>query len=441
MSKTPFQIKTYGCKVNTYDTGLVQKRLAEGRFEYDSKGEAPLHILNSCAVTAEATKEVIRESRRIKRKNPEAKVILTGCAAQVDGEMLDDVDSIDLIVANSHKAQLGTIIEQYLRGEEEKKVHRSNIFRNEALGVGGGEEADHTRSYLKIQDGCNSFCSFCVIPFARGKSRSLPVPILLRRIKELKAQGVNEVVLTGVHIGDYLDEETFGGPYALDDLVEQVLNSTEIPRIRLTSLEPIELTEKLMRLFKNPRLCSHFHMSLQSLSTPVLKGMRRNYSAEQVGESLLWIAREFPKAFVGLDVITGFPGETEELFQETFENLKRWPWTKIHVFPYSERKGTRADQMTEVVPWEVRKERAKFLRALSDERFDTRASEQVGEVKKVLLLKPKDQFVRSVSQDYWDVFLENRGDLKQGQIQEVKISGYERVQMGRTKGFLTGVVL
>ncbi len=439
MSKTPFQIKTYGCKVNTYDTGLIQKRLNQNGFSLNEK--ASLHILNSCAVTAEATKEVIRESRRIKRANPEAKIVLTGCAAQVDGDLIDQVDTIDLIVANSHKGELNHIIEEFLKNENKTKVHRSNIFRNETLGEGGGEESDHTRSYLKIQDGCNSFCSFCVIPFARGKSRSLPVPLLLDKVKELHSSGVNEVVLTGVHIGDYLDDETYGGPYQLDDLVEQVINSTDIPRIRLTSLEPIELTEKLMRLFKNPRMCAHFHMSLQSLSTAVLKEMRRQYTAEQVGTALNWIHQDFPNAFVGLDVITGFPGETEELFEETYNNLKKWPWTKIHVFPYSERKGTRADQMDGVVPWEVRKERAKILRELSGERFDQKASEQVGEVKDVLLLKPKDDLIQSVSQDYWDVFLEKSESLLQGEIKQVKIKGYQRVQMGRTKGYLVGELL
>lgn len=437
MSTKNVDVQTFGCKVNTYDSGLLQKRLHQAGFLSDP--ETPnIHILNSCAVTAEATKEALRQARRIKSKNPLATVVLTGCAAQVDGELIDQAPGIDLIVANSHKSDLEEILKKHFLGELEQKVFRSNIFRNEKLGEGGGEELSHTRSYLKIQDGCNSFCSFCVIPFARGKSRSLTVPMILQRLKELEAQEINEVVLTGVHIGDYFDEETYGGPFQLDDLVEQVLLKTKIPRVRLTSLEPVELTDKLMRLFQNPKLCPHFHMSLQALSTDVLKGMRRNYTAEQVGLALTWIQKDYPEAFVGLDVITGFPGETEELFQETYENLKKWPWTRIHVFPYSERSGTRAEKMEDSVPWPVRKERAKILRELSAQRFDEIAIRQVGKEKEVLLLKDMGGAVKSLSHDYWDVVLEDAAEFKKGVLRKVKIRGYQRASQGRMNGFLIG---
>ena len=440
MSETQFQVKTFGCKVNTYDSGLLQKKLQQAGF--DASEDSNIHILNSCAVTAEATKEAIRSARRIKSKNPLATVVLTGCAAQVDGLLTDEVPAIDLVVANSHKNDLPELLKKHFRGELDQKVFRSNIFRNESLGEGGGEELNHTRSYLKIQDGCNSFCSFCVIPFARGKSRSLPVPTLLKKINELHEKGSNEVVLTGVHIGDYLDEETFGGPFKLDDLVEQVLNNTKIPRVRLTSLEPIEITEKLMSLFQNPRMCRHFHMSLQSLSTPVLKGMRRNYSADQVRESLEWIQSEIPNAFVGLDVIVGFPGETEELFNETYENLKNWPWTRIHVFPYSERKGTRAAELSDMsVPWEERKRRAKLLRELSQERFDMLATDQVGLEKEVLVVKEGESFYQSLSQDYWEVRIPSAPKMKKGELHKIRVKGYDRFSQNRMNGFLVGEVL
>lgn len=437
MTTHRFQVQTFGCKVNTYDTGLLQKRLHQAGFVHDPE-QASVHILNSCAVTAEATKEAIRQARRIKSKNPLATVVLTGCAAQVDGELIDQVPAIDLVVANSHKSDLEEILKKYFRGELKSKVWRSNIFRNEKLGVGGGEELGHTRSYLKIQDGCNSFCSFCVIPFARGKSRSIAVPVILNKMNSLYEQGVNEVVLTGVHIGDYLDEETYGGPFALDDLVEQVLVNTKIPRVRLTSLEPIELTEKLMDLYKNPKLCPHFHMSLQSLSSPILKAMRRNYTAEQVESSLRWIAKEHPQAFVGLDVIVGFPGESEELFLETYENLKKWPWTRIHVFPYSERAGTRAGEMTDSVPWEIRKKRAKILRELSQERYDQLAATQVGLEKEVMILKHRTHSSQTLSHDYWDVLLDKDEDLAAGSLHRVRIRGYERASQNRINGFLIG---
>ncbi len=437
MSAPRFDVKTFGCKVNTYDTGLLQKRLHASGFIHDPE-QPSVHILNSCAVTAEATKEAVRQARRIKAKNPLATVVLTGCAAQVDGAIVDDVPAIDLVIANSHKNDLEDILKKHFRGELESKILRSNIFRNENLGEGGGEERGHTRSYVKIQDGCNSFCSFCVIPFARGKSRSLTVPMILQRLRELSAKGINEVVLTGVHIGDYLDEETYGGPYALDDLVEQVLNQTEIPRIRLTSLEPIEITNKLMDLYDNPKMCPHFHMSLQSLSTPVLAGMRRKYTAEQVGESLLWIKERHPQAFVGLDVIVGFPGETDALFEETLANLERWPWSRIHVFPYSERSGTRANEMSDSVPWATRKERARKLRELSQQRYDLLASAQMGKEKDVMAVQYKNDHLHCLSRDYWDIKVEGHTEVTPGSLHRMKIRGYQRASQGRMNGYLVG---
>ena len=436
--KPDFRVHTFGCKVNTYDTGLLQKHLLEGGFEL-SKGETKIHILNSCAVTQEATREAARKARKIKRDQPDATVVLTGCAAQVDGKIVDAAEEIDLIVANSHKGELADILTNYFSGEIKEKVYRANIFRNEKLGIGGGEEAHHTRSFLKIQDGCNSFCTFCIIPYARGKSRSLPVPILLQKINELTEAGVKEVVLTGVHIGDYLDEETPGGAFDLADLVEEVLLKTSIPRIRLTSLEPIELGEKLFEKFQDERMCNHFHMSIQSANTEILAKMKRKYTAQDVEWSLNEIAKRFSDPFVGMDVIVGFPGETDKHFQDTYDRLNNLPWTRIHVFPYSERDGTRAPLLDGSVPVHVRKERGKILRQLSSERFDRQAATQLGQVKKVLLLNgQKGQMTRGLSRDYWDIFLPELHNNLNQEI-SIKVTGYNRDQMGQLKGYLTGV--
>lgn len=426
MSSLSFDVKTFGCKVNTYDAGLLQKRLIKAGFFSESR-EPSIHIVNTCAVTHEATKEAMKHIRRIKAKNPFSTVVVTGCAAQVDGKYLDNLPGADLIIANSHKGELESILTNYLKGDRSQKVFRSNIFRNEKLGEGGGEELGHTRSFLKIQDGCNSFCTFCIIPYARGKSRSLSVPYLVNKINELYEQGVREVVLTGVHIGDYVDEETQTGPYKLEDMLAIVLEQTSMPRLRLTSLEPIELNEKLMALFKNPRLCPHFHMSIQSAHTRVLKDMKRKYTAEQVQDSLRWIATDIPHAFVGMDVIVGFPGESDEDFRETYNRLAQSPWTRIHVFPYSERSGTRAALSEESVPQEIRKLRARCLRELSLERYKEKALEQVGDVKRVLLLKSKNQGMRGLSRDYWPIeFINNNfEDSQLGTEVSVKITGVD----------------
>lgn len=427
-------VSTYGCKVNSYDSGLIQNRLTEGGFSVSTDGAPQVHVLNTCAVTSEATQQALRQARRLKRENPQAKVVITGCSAQVDTEKFEGQESVDLVVANSHKGELGQRIDELLSGRLEAKVFKSNIFKKEDLEGGGGEEQHHTRSFLKIQDGCNSFCTFCVIPFARGKSRSLEPGELVARINELHAKGVNEVVLTGVHIGDYESESKVN----LAALIEQVLEETKIPRVRLSSLEPIELDSRLMSLFSNPRLCRHFHMSIQSGSTATLERMKRKYSSEQVKDALNWIARDVPGAYVGMDVIAGFSEESDDEFAATIETLRSTPWTRMHVFPYSERPLTfAAKKFPEPAGGGERtqrqiaiKERARILRSLSAERHAAHAVAQVGQIKQVLILGTRKQPVMGLSRDYWSIALEGldteRTQTLAGQEINVKIRGCDR---------------
>lgn len=405
-----YVLHTFGCKVNVYDSGLLQKRLAQSSWEEDptpvssstekarSSVPARVHILNTCAVTAEASKEALKLSRRIKSREPFSKVVVTGCAAQVDTEMFEQVPSVDLVIANSHKASLPFLIEQSLRDPSGAKVFKSKIFEKQDLEPGGGIEKLHTRSFLKIQDGCDSFCSFCIIPYARGRSRSLSVADLVQRAQELEAQGVAEVVLTGVHIGDYVDPST---GFRLEDCVQQLLKRTQKLSFRLTSLEPIELNERLFQCFENPRLQPHFHMSIQSAESRVLSAMKRKYGEAEVRWALEEIARRLPHAFVGLDVIAGFPTETEEEFETVYRVLSETPWTKLHVFPYSERKGTKALTLPPVA-LSVRQARARRLRELSQQRWLERARAQIGSTKTALVLSGG---TRALSSDYWNLQL------------------------------------
>ncbi|MGZ3721730.1 MAG: tRNA (N(6)-L-threonylcarbamoyladenosine(37)-C(2))-methylthiotransferase MtaB [Bdellovibrionales bacterium] len=393
-----FQIHTFGCKVNTYDSGLLQSRLGKNGFVPTAGKDAKpqVHVLNTCAVTREATREAVKVARRLKARNPLSLIVVTGCAAQVDTEEFSHVPGIDLVVANSHKTSLETIIRQYYSGQLRERVHKSNIFKKEDLEPGGGVEAEHTRAFLKIQDGCNSFCTFCVIPFARGKSRSLSIADIVKRVSELEAGGAKEVVLTGVHIGDYED-----GTLVLEDLVSAVLDRTSIPRIRLTSLEPIEVTPRLLALYKNPRLCAHFHMSIQAANTKMLHDMKRKYTASDVELALRAIALEVPGSFVGMDVIAGFPGETDDEFLDTLERLRSLPWTRLHVFPYSSRPGTFAARRDDHVSAEQIKLRASVLRELSDSRHALHAENQIGLVKPSLALRNG----KLLSRDFWSVEL------------------------------------
>jgi threonylcarbamoyladenosine tRNA methylthiotransferase MtaB len=436
-----YQVHTFGCKVNTYDSGLIQKNMSSSGFEF-TKADAGtrIHVLNTCAVTAEATKQAVRTIRRLKVKDPFCTVVVTGCAAQVDTGSFSDLPGADLVVANSHKNQLPQIIEQFYKGEIKDKVFKSNIFRKEDLEMGGGVEKSHTRTFLKIQDGCNSFCTYCIIPYARGKSRSIPILDLAQRVNDLYAEGIREVVLTGVHIGDYEDEAQ-GRKYVLEDLLERLLRLTKMPRFRLSSLEPVEVTERLLGLYKDTRLCPHFHMSIQSANTEVLHHMKRKYTQDDVRKSLEAIERQVPGAFVGMDVITGFPTETHDQFEDTYLTLAGLPWTKIHVFPYSERPGTRAVNFTETVPWEERLRRASRLRELSLQRFDERGGAQVDSQKKVLVLKNQSHGGQGLSHDYWPVLIEGAPeDLAEirGQEISVQILGYQKSLQAHREGHLIG---
>jgi threonylcarbamoyladenosine tRNA methylthiotransferase MtaB len=411
-----FKIHTYGCKVNTYDSGLLEQRLKRNGFqEVVEAGVKPqVHVLNTCAVTKEATREAVRMARKIKAAEPFSLVVVTGCAAQVDTEEFTHVPGVDLVVANSHKGQLEELIAKFYRGELRERIYKSNIFKKEDLEAGGGLEFGHTRSFLKIQDGCDSFCTYCVIPFARGKSRSLTIADLIRRIRELHQSGVQEVVLTGVHIADYAD-----GDARLEDLVESLLKRTEIPRLRLSSLEPGEVSARLLEIYRDPRMCPHFHMSIQSANTKVLRDMKRRYDAAAVENSLNTIAEKVPGSYVGMDVIAGFPGETDDEFIDSFERLKKLPWTRLHVFPYSQRPGTFAARRNDQVHPLTIKKRAQLLRELSSERFHSEAERQIGSTKRALVLGD----LKLLARDFWPIEVEGSERLQANREMTVKIAG------------------
>ena len=391
---------TFGCKVNTYDTGLIQKNLKDLKLQ-DKK----VHILNTCAVTREATKDAIRLTRKLKKNDPSSLVVVTGCSAQIDKKDFELLDSVDLLVGNSHKDELKDLLQKKIDGEELEKFYHKNIFKKSSMGEGGGLEDNHSRSFLKIQDGCDSFCSFCVIPHTRGKSRSLNLESIVKKIKEFVLNGQKEVVITGIHLGDYKDESE----NTLEDMVESILKQTTLPRLRLTSLEPLELTERLSELCKSERVCSHFHMSVQTVNTKILKSMKRTYTKEDVLESFERAKSTGDDVFVGMDVIVGFPGETSEDFIETYEALESSPhWDRIHVFPYSERPKTGAMLLKDEVPVVERKRRSKMLRALATERFHESLKSQIGKTLDVLVFEKKDfksrrGVVQGLSRNYYPV--------------------------------------
>jgi len=435
-----FVVHTFGCKVNTYDGGLIQKNLTQNGFNSLTKidkSKTQIHILNTCAVTAEATKEAVRTIRKIKSQQPFSTIVVTGCAAQVDTGAFEKLPGADLVIANSHKGLLPDLLKKHFRGELTQKTFKSNIFKKDDLEADGGAEQSHTRSFLKIQDGCNSFCTFCIIPYARGKSRSIAINDIVQKINSLEQQGIQEVVLTGVHIGDY-EDFILDKKKNLDDLIEAILMQTKMKRIRLSSLEPIEISERMISLFQNERLCSHFHMSIQSADTEVLFNMKRKYTQQEVVDSLHNISK-IKNVFVGMDVIAGFPTETEEQFENTYKCLSETPWTRLHVFPYSERSGTRAATL-EQVPFHIRKERAAKLRELSLHRFQSEALKQIDQMHLALVLNKSSKGAEALTRNYWPVRL-NLSEARQaelsGQEVVVKITG---VDFDSGEGHLVGEV-
>ena len=448
-------LHTFGCKVNTYDSGLIQKNLSQHGYEQIKAKEnerlaqkiannkSAIHVLNTCAVTAEATKEAVKLIRRIKAQQPFSTIVITGCAAQVDTNVFSDLAGVDLVVANSHKGLLPDLINKHYRGELKEKVFKSNIFKKEDLEMGGGLEQNHTRSFLKIQDGCNSFCSFCIIPYARGKSRSIPINGLVRRVQELQEQGFQEVVLTGVHIGDYEDTAPAlaaqNSKKGLENLIEAILLKTTIPRLRLSSLEPIEVTDHLLELYSDKRLCPHFHMSIQSADSEVLRQMKRQYTENEVMQSLHNISNKVPNVFIGIDVIAGFPTETDEQFENTYKNLAESPWTRLHVFPYSERAGTRAQTLPQI-PFHRRKERAARLRELSLHRFQSEGLKQVGTQQETLILTKPAKEADGLTNHYWPVRLINKDIFENSQAStSAHTSPASRLVQTKITGFFPDV--
>ena len=397
MKTKEIQVQTFGCKLNHYDSLLIKKQLES----LPSSPEKKIFVLNSCAVTSQAGKEIRKKAGKIKTSHPDSLVVLTGCGAQVETSLYEKTKAVDLVIGPSERGQLKQIIENHCSQkkplQEKSKVFKSNIFKTQSIYSDFVfPDANRTRAFLKIQDGCDSFCSFCIIPFARGKSKSLPADFLAQSIHKLEAKDVQEVVLTGVHIGDYKN-----GDKGLDDLLVYLLEKTNIPRIRLTSLEPVEITDKLLAGFTDSRVCPHFHISLQSTNSKVLKSMKRRYSQKEVETAFQKIEKTVPKAFVGMDMVVGFPTESHKDFEESCHLLKHHYWTNIHVFPYSPREGTYSAFKYKALPQKEVNERAGQLRQLSRDRFSRELKKQIGTYKKTLLFKKDNR--RGLSRDYWKI--------------------------------------
>ncbi len=347
-------LATLGCKLNQAETELLARQFAEAGHRLVSRlEEAEVYVLNTCTVTHVADSKSRRLLRLAHRRNPDAVIVATGCYAQRVPEELAKIDGVRLVVGNEEKAHLLRVLE--------KSDGVSNSF---PVGDGAGNyySAFRTRSFVKVQDGCSNFCTYCIVPMVRGKERSLPAGEVVGEVRQRAGSGYKEVVLTGTKIGTY-DYDGVG----LKGLLERILTETSITRLRLSSLQPQEISGELLGMWGDSRLCPHFHLSLQSGSDGVLKRMKRRYRVGDYEEAVALIRTQVPEAAITTDVIVGFPGESEEEFTESYEFCREMGFARIHVFTYSARSGTEAARLPQQVESKIKKQRSERMLALAEE--------------------------------------------------------------------------
>jgi threonylcarbamoyladenosine tRNA methylthiotransferase MtaB len=356
-------VQNFGCRATQADGAALESMLDEKGLEGSARfQDADLVVLNTCTVTAEADSDVRSTVRRVHRENPAAKILVTGCYAQRAPDELASMPGVEWVVGNSHKIQIADIVTST---PYHGQIHVGDIFAEQQFLSSPVDDAsgDRTRPNLKIQDGCNNRCSFCIIPFVRGRSRSAPIEQVVDQVRNL-SRNFREVVLSGINLGRWGREP--GSAMRLAGLVRLLLNETEIERIRLSSVEPMDFSDELLALMAgSPRIAQHVHAPLQSGSDAVLRRMHRKYRPRHYEDRVRKARAWMPDAAIGADVMVGFPGETDDEFEQSRSFIESLPFTYLHVFTYSERPGTPAADSAQQVPMPVRKQRNKVLRDLA----------------------------------------------------------------------------
>lgn len=411
-----FLLKSMGCKSNQFEGAIIEENLINAGFEKVSEiKDADLYILNSCSVTHKSDDEALYLLRHAKHTNENIKTLITGCVAQIERDKLLEYDFVDFVLGNNEKLN----IVEFLQKNEDCEV--GDIMNmtdfHEAVLI----DTTKTRASLKIQDGCDNRCAYCIIPFARGKSRSAKSDFIIDQIKSFEKHGFKEVIFTGIHIGQWGKE---WGKTILE-LLKKVEANTNV-RYRLGSLYPNEITDELLDfLSKSKQFCPHFHLSLQSACNRTLERMNRRYKVEDYLEQIEKINKLFELPFLGSDVIAGFVGETQEDFETTLKNLEKSGLTAIHTFPYSIRKGTQAEKMEGHLPDKVKEERATAIKKISAQKTKEFLEKNVGTVHNVLVEKHLDKHLnvlKGMSENYITVLLNSDDRNLINTIQKVKIT-------------------
>lgn len=418
-------LHSLGCKVNSYETQAMQKMMESAGYEIVPFGEeiADIYIINTCSVTNIADRKSRQMIHKAKKLNPEAVVAAAGCYVESAGDNIDE--DVDIVIGNNEKSHLIEILNEYFEHmDKEKSVDIGKATDFDELNI--DSPLEHTRAYVKIQDGCNRFCSYCIIPYVRGRIRSRKPDDVMAEIKRVAASGCKEVVLTGIHLSSYgLDFKD--SMVKLIDVIEAVNRIEGIERIRLGSLEPLIVTEEFVRrLAKCKKICPHFHLSLQSGCDETLKRMNRRYNVDEYYKGVELLREYFPDAAVTTDVIVGFPGETEEEFNITKKYLEKVCFYEMHVFKYSRRKGTAADKMPDQIPENIKSERSTELLELNEILSNGYREKYIGKKVKVLLeenhIIENKKYIIGFTDTYVRVALENPEEkLYTNQIVNVRV--------------------
>lgn len=417
ISNKKVSLYTLGCKLNFSETSSIARMFEEEGFARVEFNETPdVYVINTCSVTENADKKCKQLVKKALKVNPEAFIAIIGCYAQLKPEEIAKIQGVDMVLGASEKFK---IVEHFssITKKDTAEVHASKIKEVKDF-IPSYSKGDRTRSFLKIQDGCDYFCTFCTIPLARGKSRNNSVEETIKVAREVANSNINEVVLTGVNIGDFGQGE--GENFF--DLVKELDKVEGIERFRISSIEPNLLANEIIEFVSNSnKFMPHFHIPLQSGSNKILEAMRRKYKRELYADRVGTIKKLMPHCCIGVDVIVGFPGETEEDFLETYNFLNELPVSYLHVFTYSERQNTTANKMSEVVPKSVRSDRSKMLHILSEKKKRQFYAENIGSTATVLFESEEHEgFLNGFTENYVKVKVPYNVDLE-NTIQEVKL--------------------
>ncbi|WP_289101858.1 tRNA (N(6)-L-threonylcarbamoyladenosine(37)-C(2))-methylthiotransferase MtaB [uncultured Fusobacterium sp.] len=415
---------TLGCKVNQYETESIKNQLLKkGYTETAFEEKAEIYIVNSCTVTSVADRKTRNMLRRAKKINPRGIVIVTGCYAQTNSKELLEMEEIDYVIGNSDKNAIVNFIED-IENRTMEKVKNHNIFLDsEYTEYEFATLREMSRAYVKIQDGCNNFCSYCKIPFARGKSRSRKKENIIKEIEKLVEEGFKEIILIGINLGAYGEDLDEGENF--ESLLKSILEINKLQRVRIGSVYPDKISDEFINMFDNKKLMPHLHISLQSCDDEVLKRMRRKYGSSLIEERLLKLKKKVKNMEYTADVIVGFPGETEEMFQNSYNLIEKIGFSGIHIFQYSDRENTIASSFTDKIDAKVKKERADRLEVLKSEMAKKERKKYIGKHLSVLLEEEINGYLYGYSENYLRVKIKDNG-IEVNSIIDIKINSLEK---------------